>query len=307
MHLWEGVGHPCCRGWCPHHPDEIGHLWGLFVFQGGHNTPYQSPGGRRAIGLVIARVFVVPWSRWGSCGLWEPLQGKGSLGDTVSILRDRGSQWVVCGWRCCSFVQLGRTFGRGNHMVTYLHWHWATLEQLQMPLVRHRSWGWRVWRCRGMLESVVWWMHFAGYEMQFLGWVPMSRGLTAWWGPREGEQCQKRRGWISSRSCRIPGRTIWLWRWLVGTILEWLWAWWGPSVFLLFPLSCWGIPLLRLRMCISSIWSTFLVLGSVGEPSECIHCVIPGLRNGLVDCPYRLLASPLWCNCQRDCPWIPGR
>ena len=150
-------------------------------------------------------------------------------------------------------------------------------------------------------------MWFVGCELQFLGWVPKSRGLPAWCGPEGGRWCQRRKGWISGRNCRIPGRIVQPWHWPVGTILKWLWVWWGPSVFLLFPLSCWDIPLLWLRICISPIWGTSFVLGSIVEPSKCIHCVIPSLRNGSADCPYRLLTNPPWYNLQRNHPWMPRR
>ena len=131
--------------------------------------------------------------------------------------------------------------------------------------------------------------------------------LTVWWDPGGGRRCQKRKGWISSRNCRILGRIVWPWHWPVGTILKWLWVWWGPSIFLLFPLSCQGIPLLQLRTCISPIWDTFLVLRSAIKPSECVHCIIPGLQNGLVDYSYRLPTSPLRYNLWRDHSWMLGK
>ena len=95
------------------------------------------------------------------------------------------------------------------------------------------------------------------------GQVPSSRGSIVWWGPRGGKQCWRKRGWISSRSCKIWEKTIWPWLSLEETILRWLWIWLGPSVFSLFILSSQGTPLSQLRMYTSLVWGTSPVLRSI--------------------------------------------
>ena len=122
---------------------------------------------------------------------------------------------------------------------------------------------------------------------------------------RRGCAMLEQEGMNSGRSCKIWGRIVRPWPWLVGTILGWLWVWWVPFVLLLFLLSFWDTPFLWLRICISPAWGTFLIHRPVVELSKCVCCVFPGLRSGLVDHPYKLPTSPLQYNLQRDHPWMP--